>query len=161
MASSIDTKPAIASPVLLGRLTAVAAAVVLWSCLVLPAAEPGAHVDIHLPNGIERSYSLTTPESEPRSYTVGIKLDAGVFEDAFLLRVAGPSATVSGMRLNQIDAQASSLVLPLARWREGGRDVAFVAHEAGAALHLPVAMRGLHDGAFAVGDLHRTALRRR
>jgi ferredoxin-NADP reductase len=43
---------------------------------VLPAAEPGAHVDIHLPNGIERSYSLTTPESEPRSYTVGIKLDA-------------------------------------------------------------------------------------
>ena len=43
---------------------------------VLPAAEPGAHIDIHLPNGIERSYSLTTPESEPRSYTVGIKLDA-------------------------------------------------------------------------------------
>lgn len=43
---------------------------------VLPAAEPGAHVDIHLPNGIVRSYSLTTPEPEPRSYTVGIKRDA-------------------------------------------------------------------------------------
>jgi ferredoxin-NADP reductase len=43
---------------------------------VLPAAEPGAHVDIHLPNGIARSYSLTTPSSEPRSYTVGIKRDA-------------------------------------------------------------------------------------
>ena len=42
----------------------------------LPAAEPGAHIDIHLPNGISRSYSLTTPESEPRSYTVGIKRDA-------------------------------------------------------------------------------------
>jgi ferredoxin-NADP reductase len=48
----------------------------LMNGAVLPAAEPGAHVDIHLPNGIERSYSLTTPESEPRSYTVGIKLDA-------------------------------------------------------------------------------------
>lgn len=48
----------------------------LMNGAVLPAAEPGAHVDIHLPNGIERSYSLTIPESEPRSYTVGIKLDA-------------------------------------------------------------------------------------
>jgi hypothetical protein len=25
---------------------------------ILPAAEPGAHIDIHLPSGIERSYSL-------------------------------------------------------------------------------------------------------
>ena len=48
----------------------------LMNGAVLPAAETGAHIDIHLPNGIERSYSLTTPESEPRSYTVGIKLDA-------------------------------------------------------------------------------------
>jgi ferredoxin-NADP reductase len=42
----------------------------------LPAAEPGAHIDIHLANGIVRSYSLTTPDSEPRSYTVGVKRDA-------------------------------------------------------------------------------------
>jgi ferredoxin-NADP reductase len=42
----------------------------------LPAAKPGAHVDVHLPNGIVRSYSLTTPENAPKSYTVGIKLDA-------------------------------------------------------------------------------------
>ena len=42
----------------------------------MPAAEPGAHVDIHLANGIVRSYSLTTPDSEPRSYTVGVKRDA-------------------------------------------------------------------------------------
>lgn len=49
---------------------------------------------------------------------VGIKLDAGVFEDAFLLRTAGPGATVSGIELRQIDTASSSLVLPLARWRE-------------------------------------------
>jgi len=33
----------------------------------LPAAEPGAHVDLHLPNGIVRSYSLTTPDRAPRT----------------------------------------------------------------------------------------------
>ena len=48
---------------------------------------------------------------------VGIRLDAGVFEDAFLLRAAGPAGTVSGMSLQELDA-SSTLVLPLARWRE-------------------------------------------
>lgn len=43
---------------------------------VLPAAEPGAHIDVHLPNGIVRQYSLTTPETAPKNYTVGIKRDA-------------------------------------------------------------------------------------
>lgn len=41
----------------------------------LPPAEPGAHVDIHLPNGMMRQYSLTVPDPLPRSYTLGIKLD--------------------------------------------------------------------------------------
>ena len=41
----------------------------------LPAYEPGAHIDLHLPNGIIRQYSLITPEREPKSYTLGIKRD--------------------------------------------------------------------------------------
>ena len=41
----------------------------------LPAYEPGAHVDLHLPNGIVRQYSLTEAKSNPVSYTVGVKRD--------------------------------------------------------------------------------------
>ena len=43
---------------------------------VLPAAEPGAHIDVHLPNGLVRQYSLLHPSSRPESYTIGVKLDA-------------------------------------------------------------------------------------
>lgn len=41
----------------------------------LPAAEPGAHIDLHLPNGMVRQYSLIVPDAEPTSYTVGVKRD--------------------------------------------------------------------------------------
>ena len=41
----------------------------------LPPAEPGAHVDVHLPNGMMRQYSLTKSERAPKSYTFGIKRD--------------------------------------------------------------------------------------
>jgi ferredoxin-NADP reductase len=41
----------------------------------LPACEPGAHIDLHLPNGLIRQYSLINPEREPKSYTLGIKRD--------------------------------------------------------------------------------------
>src|SRR5262245_54579808 len=43
---------------------------------LLPAAEPGAHVDLHLPNGLVRQYSLTVPDPAPQSYVLGIKRDA-------------------------------------------------------------------------------------
>src|SRR5262249_8014263 len=39
----------------------------------LPAYEPGAHIDLHLPNGLLRNYSLTSATPEPSTYTVGIK----------------------------------------------------------------------------------------
>jgi ferredoxin-NADP reductase len=42
----------------------------------LPAYEPGAHIDMHLPNGMVRQYSLLVPDSAPASYVVGIKRDA-------------------------------------------------------------------------------------
>jgi ferredoxin-NADP reductase len=42
----------------------------------LPAYEPGAHVDMHLPNGMSRQYSLIVPDPKPDSYVFGIKRDA-------------------------------------------------------------------------------------
>jgi tetrachlorobenzoquinone reductase len=41
----------------------------------LPAYKPGAHIDLHLPNGLLRQFSLVVPVSDPDSYTVGVKRD--------------------------------------------------------------------------------------
>src|SRR5215813_5470153 len=41
----------------------------------LPPYEPGAHVDVHLPSGHTRSYSLIVARPEPDAYTFGIKRD--------------------------------------------------------------------------------------
>jgi ferredoxin-NADP reductase len=42
----------------------------------LPPAEPGAHIGVILPNGIERQYSLVHAGSDLTEYTVGVKRDA-------------------------------------------------------------------------------------
>jgi tetrachlorobenzoquinone reductase len=42
----------------------------------LPTYKPGAHIDIHLANGLMRQFSLLNPQADPESYSVGIKLDA-------------------------------------------------------------------------------------
>src|SRR5580700_4078790 len=41
----------------------------------LPVYKPGAHIDLHLPNGLVRQFSLVVPASAPDSYTVGVKRD--------------------------------------------------------------------------------------
>ncbi len=41
----------------------------------LPAYAPGAHIDLHLPNGMVRQFSLCAPHTDPESYVVGIKRD--------------------------------------------------------------------------------------
>jgi ferredoxin-NADP reductase len=41
----------------------------------LPPYEPGAHVDMHLPNGLLRNYSLIVAKPDPSTYTFGIKRD--------------------------------------------------------------------------------------
>jgi ferredoxin-NADP reductase len=41
----------------------------------LPAYQPGAHIDLHLPNGLIRQYSLIKAEPDSASYVVGIKRD--------------------------------------------------------------------------------------
>jgi ferredoxin-NADP reductase len=42
----------------------------------LPAFTAGAHVDLHLPNGLVRQYSLCNAQDERHRYVVGIKRDA-------------------------------------------------------------------------------------
>ncbi len=68
--------------------------------LSLPSAEPGAHIDLMLPNGIMRQYSLVNSGKAPKSYTVAVKLDPSsrggsryIFESlqvGHLLDIAGP-----------------------------------------------------------------------
>jgi ferredoxin-NADP reductase len=41
----------------------------------LPSAAPGAHIDIKLPNGLVRQYSLLTSTADPESYTIAVKRD--------------------------------------------------------------------------------------
>jgi ferredoxin-NADP reductase len=40
-----------------------------------PAFEAGAHIDLHLPNGLVRSYSLCNPASDRQRYVVGVLND--------------------------------------------------------------------------------------
>ena len=42
----------------------------------LPAYAPGAHIDLHLPDGVMRQYSLARPWRADQPYQVGVKLDA-------------------------------------------------------------------------------------
>lgn len=41
----------------------------------LPAFAAGAHIDLHLPNGVVRSYSLSNPPTERYRYVVGVLND--------------------------------------------------------------------------------------
>ena len=41
----------------------------------LPTFQPGAHIDVHLPNGLSRQYSITNGPGELLSYTIGVKRD--------------------------------------------------------------------------------------
>jgi ferredoxin-NADP reductase len=69
----------------------------------LPPYKPGSHVDIHLPNGLIRQFSLLNPDADPERYVVAIKLDAAsrggsryIFDD---LRV-GHTLKISAPRSN-------------------------------------------------------------
>ena len=46
-----------------------------WTGKPLPAYEPGAHIDLHLPNGLVRQYSLIEAEPDPARYMIGVKRD--------------------------------------------------------------------------------------
>lgn len=42
---------------------------------ILPPVTPGSHLELHLGNGISRSYSLVHADDNPAVYVVGVKLD--------------------------------------------------------------------------------------
>ena len=42
---------------------------------VLPTFQPGAHIDVHLPNGLVRQYSITNGPGESACYRIGVKLE--------------------------------------------------------------------------------------
>jgi vanillate O-demethylase ferredoxin subunit len=42
----------------------------------LPAFAAGAHIDLHLPNGLVRNYSLVNPQGERHRYVIAVSLDA-------------------------------------------------------------------------------------
>lgn len=46
---------------------------ILESDIDLPAASPGAHIDVHLPGGPVRQYSLIAPHCGPRRYVIAVK----------------------------------------------------------------------------------------
>jgi ferredoxin-NADP reductase/nitrite reductase/ring-hydroxylating ferredoxin subunit len=39
----------------------------------LPTAQPGAHIDVHLPNGLTRQYSLTNPAGDQTGFVIAVK----------------------------------------------------------------------------------------
>lgn len=43
----------------------------------LPTCQPGAHLDVHLPNGLVRQYSLTNGPGEQAWYRIGVKREPG------------------------------------------------------------------------------------
>jgi vanillate O-demethylase ferredoxin subunit len=66
----------------LHRITYAAAGINLFEFrspdgVPLPAFTAGAHVDLHLPNGLTRQYSLCNSQDERDRYVVGVKKDAG------------------------------------------------------------------------------------
>ncbi len=82
-----------------------------------PPYEPGAHIDLHLPNGIVRQYSLIEAEPDPLTYTIAVKRDPAsrggsryVHDE---LRV-GKRLTIAGPRNNFPLVKTASHVILLA-----------------------------------------------
>ncbi|TPL88401.1 2Fe-2S iron-sulfur cluster binding domain-containing protein [Mesorhizobium sp. B2-3-13] len=42
---------------------------------ILPTFQPGAHIDVHMPNGEIRQYSITNGPGETDSFVIGVKLE--------------------------------------------------------------------------------------
>jgi len=78
--------------------------------VALPPFEPGAHIDLHLPNGLVRSYSLINATGSPECYQVAVLLDRSsrggsryIHEQ---LRVGTPLRISAPRNLFKLDEQA-------------------------------------------------------
>lgn len=70
---------------------------------VLPPFTAGAHIDLHLPNGLIRSYSLVNAQTERDRYVVGVSKDANSRGGSRYIHEVlrpGDSVTVSAPRNN-------------------------------------------------------------
>lgn len=69
---------------------------------VLPRAEPGAHLDLHLPGGLIRQYSLCGDPADDRVYRIGVLEVAGGRGSGFVHGALRPGqlVTVGGPRNN-------------------------------------------------------------
>jgi len=73
--------PAALIPMRLAAIRYGAAAINLYEFVpldgvALPSFSAGSHVDVHLPDGLVRQYSLCNPQGETHRYVVGVKRDA-------------------------------------------------------------------------------------
>lgn len=60
----------------------------------LPPSEPGAHVDLHLPGGLLRQYSLCNPPNAPGRWRLGVLLDPN--------SRGGSAAVHAGLQVGQV-----------------------------------------------------------
>jgi ferredoxin-NADP reductase len=127
--------------------------------------EPGAHIDLHLPGGFMRQYSLVRPYRPDQGYLVGVKLDAATRGGSrYLLQQArvGELFQVGGPRNNfPLDEAAPHSVLIA-----GGIGVTPIwcmaqrLDERGASFEMHYAVRTRADAAF-LAELERMAPRAR
>ena len=125
----------------------------------LPSCDAGSHVDLHLPNGLVRSYSIVGPGHEPDRYVVGVRRDAGgrggsaFMHDA--LRVGSTLRIGRPRNAFPLDERAARTVL-----LAGGIGITPILsmvrrlEEMGREWSLHYAVRTRADAAF-LGELHR------
>ncbi|WP_431281019.1 PDR/VanB family oxidoreductase [Humitalea sp. 24SJ18S-53] len=112
----------------------------------LPRWRPGAHIDLHLPNGLVRAYSLCGDPAEPRAWTVAVKREADSRGGSAWLH----EALAEG---DALEASAPRCTFPLAA--EAVRHV-FIAGGIGVTPFLPMALTLLRAGGdFRLHLLHR------
>jgi ferredoxin-NADP reductase len=120
----------------------------------LPPYRPGAHVDLHMPGGLMRQYSLVRPYREGEGYLVGIKRDpAGRGGSRYMLEEArvGQLFQVGAPRNNFPLAEDSPRTVLIA----GGIGVTPIwcmaeqLREAGADFELHYAVRGRDEAVLA------------
>jgi tetrachlorobenzoquinone reductase len=61
----------------------------------LPAFEPGSHVDVHLPNGVMRQYSLCGNPADTSHYRIAIRSVSGGLSSQFVHRKLRPGETLT------------------------------------------------------------------
>jgi vanillate O-demethylase ferredoxin subunit len=81
----------------------------------LPAFTAGSHIDLHLPNGLIRNYSLVNSQDERHRYVIAVSLDRnsrGGSRYLFDTQLVGQNLNISAPRNNfRLNEDASSVVL--------------------------------------------------